>query len=279
MRHWKLFGLAAVVWVLATWHAAALLSGGPAVTGPTAVHDLAHFRDCTDCPEMVVLPAGSFVMGSAHGPAAERPTRRVSFMRRFAIGVGEVTVGEWRACVADGGCDAGVLKLCSAAMPTLDDPVCGPSWGDARDFVAWLKRKTGQAYRLPSEAEWEYAARGGSRTRYWWGNEFIAGLANCAACNGRSDWPTVAGRFPANAFGLLDVAGNLEEWTADCWHPNYRGAPSDGRAWHDDGCREHVVRGGSRSDGAAEIGSAHRRPVSVFARRTTTRGFRVARDM
>lgn len=279
MRRWMLVAVTAVLCVLATWHAMAMLTRGLAVTDTAPVKDFAHFRDCAHCPEMVVLPRGSFEMGATHGRSDERPAHRVTFTRRFAIGVKEVTVGEWRACVAGGGCDAAVLRLCSAAHPTPDDPVCGVGWRDAEAFIAWLRWKTGQPYRLPSEAEWEYAARGGSRTRYWWGELFVAGLANCAACDGRSDWPTVAGRFPANAFGLLDVAGNLDEWTRDCWHRNYRGAPANGRAWLTGNCRRRVVRGGSRASDADELGSAYRQAVPVSSRRTTVRGFRVARDM
>lgn len=249
--------------------------------GPTTppVMDLEQFRDCADCPEMVVLPAGSFVMGRADGYRNERPAHRVTIARSFAIAVREATVAEWEACVDAGVCDPSFLRVSAGGSSTPAYPICGPSWEDARQYSAWLSAKTGQSYRLPSEAEWEYAARGGTQTRYWWGDKFVRGLANCWHCDGKVGQETVAGTFPPNAYGLFDVAGNLMEWTDDCWNPSYDGAPTDGSAWLEGDCSLRLLRGGSRSMGASQVTVTFRRPFPADAAACLDWGFRVVRDM
>ena len=208
------------------------------------------FRDCPECPEMVVVPAGSFTMGS---PSSEKgrydgegPQHRVTIPEPFAVGKYEVTFAEWDACVAAGGCYG--HRLYDPGWGRGQRPVIVVSWEDAKAYVGWLSRKTGERYRLLSEAEWEYAARAGTRTRYHWGHSIGRNQANCDGCGSRWDDEKTApvGSFPANGFGLHDVHGNVWEWVEDCWHGSYAGAPTDGRAWATGGdCERRVLRGGS----------------------------------
>lgn len=202
------------------------------------------FRDCPQCPELVVLPAGSFVMG-ANGPhKAERPAHPVVFARPFAIGKYEVTFDEWQACRDDGGC---------ATDP--DDhgwgrgrrPVINVTHEEARLFAKWLSGKSGRVYRLPTEAEWEYAARAGTTTEFFWGDAVGQNRANCRDCE--SEWSKKGsgpvGSFPANPWGLHDLHGNVWEWIEDCWNPDHLGAPADGAARLTGDCQRRGIRGGS----------------------------------
>ena len=189
------------------------------------------FRDCdgTWCPEMVVVPAGSFMMGSPSGEkgrdADEGPVHRVRISEPFAVGVYEVTFEEWEACRRGGGCSH-----------NPDDkgwgwgrrPVIHVSWQDAQAYVRWLSRVTGKAYRLLSESEWEYVARAGTTGPFHFGSTITTEQANYGSRGGRT---APVGSFPANAFGLHDVHGNVMERVEDCWHASYRGAPGDGSAW------------------------------------------------
>lgn len=206
------------------------------------------FRDCKDgCPEMVVVPAGRFKMGV--GSAA----RDVTIQRAFAVGKLEITFDEWAACVAGGGCS-------SNRSPSDQDwgkgrrPVINVSWNDAKEYVAWLSRKTGQTYRLLTEDEWEYAARAGTTTQYWWGDKFDGSKAN----NNASQTVPV-GQYPANAFGLHDMHGNVREWCEEAFDPSSR-----------------VVRGGSWANSILDLRSAYREGGEPDNRDTET-GFRVAR--
>jgi formylglycine-generating enzyme required for sulfatase activity len=245
----------------------------PAPTGENA--DAKAIQDCPNCPRLAVLPDGSFMMGQgAHDPAAA-PPHRVT-IHPFAIGLYPVTVGEWKACLAEGGC--GFMPR----MAAVDDraPVHNVSWDDAQQFVAWLSRKTGKNYRLPSEAEWEYAARGGTATRYWWGNEVGIARANCIDCGGPQDArrPLPVDALRANPFGLYDMLGGVAQWTEDCWFPDYRGAPSDGTAREARTCMERVLRGGSFRAGHDDITAASRGRYDASVRYVAN-GFRVARSM
>ena len=210
----------------------------------------------------------------SHEPDAA-PPHRVS-LRPFAIGLYPVTVGDWKACLAENGC---------AFMPRMaeaDDrtPVHNVSWDDAQQFLAWLSRKSGKKYRLPSEAEWEYAARGGTTTRYWWGDEVGVGKANCLDCGGPQDAhrPLPVDGLRANPFGLYDMLGGVAQWTEDCWFPDYRGAPSDGAAREVRTCMKRVLRGGSFRAGHDDIATASRSGYDASVRYVAN-GFRVARDM
>jgi formylglycine-generating enzyme required for sulfatase activity len=232
------------------------------------------FRDCANCPDLVIAPAGQFEMGSDDFDT-ERPAHSVVIAKPFAIGRSEVTFAQWDACVADGGC-AG-WRPDDRSERRNDAPVSEVSWSDAHRFIGWLSRKSGRAYRLPSEAEWEYAARGGATTRFWWGDEVGAGHANCRGCGGPGQ-PTPVGSYPANGFGLVDTAGNVAEWVEDCWTDSYIGAPRDGAVAQNGPCKQRVVRGGSFDAGPRYVRSASRFLYDAELRYYTN-GFRVARDL
>ena len=237
--------------------------------------ELRTFRDCQECPEMVLLPAGRFVMGDTQGDATEKPARTVTIRQPFAIGKHEVTIREWKACVLDGGCSYSP----EIAGNDPNSPVRDISWTDAVQYTRWLSAKTGKYYRMPSEAEWEYAARGGTKSRYWWGNQLVKGLANCVNCGGNYDRksPASTGSFDPNPFGLHDMNGGVWEWVHDCWHKNYKGAPKDGSAWDKDACRVRVLRGGSWRNDSSYVHSASRFKYDADVRYLTN-GLRVARS-
>jgi formylglycine-generating enzyme required for sulfatase activity len=205
-----------------------------------------ELRDCANCPVMVRVPGGAFTMGVAKGDQTAEPAHRVT-VRAFAMSRYPVTVAEWRGCMAENGC-SGMPRMIRAEDAT---PVHNISWDDAQQYVTWLARKTGKKYRLPSEAEWEYAARANTETRYWWGNEPGVALANCADCGGEQNHqtPLPVDAFKPNPFGFYDMLGGVSQWVADCWRPNYQGAPQDGSPHDSKGCQSRVLRGGSfRSD-------------------------------
>jgi formylglycine-generating enzyme required for sulfatase activity len=221
------------------------------------------FKECTDCPDMIVVPAGSFMMGS---PTTEKgrsndegPLHNVTIAKPFAVAKYEVTFAEWDACVAHGDCDS---HIGDRGWGRGRQPAINVSRDDARSYVAWLSRITGKEYRLLSEAEYEYAARAGTQTVYPWGDDIGKNNANCTGCGSQWDRKQTApvGSFAANAFGLYDMVGNVEEWTEDCFYVSYNGAPADGAAWTSSGCvpLSGVIRGGSWVDDPAGPRSAHR---------------------
>jgi formylglycine-generating enzyme required for sulfatase activity len=199
------------------------------------------FRECAkDCPLMVVIPAGSFTMGSLRYQN-EIPPHEVTIVK-LAVSKFEVTFDEWNACVAFGDCP----KVNDNGWGERQQPVINVTWYDAQRYAKWLSTMTGKSYRLLSEAEWEYAARAGTSTEYFWGQEIGTGNANCLDCG--STWkgrPAPINSFAANAFGLHDMHGNLWEWVQDCYHPNYDGAPADGKPWDSGDCGRRMARGGS----------------------------------
>ena len=232
------------------------------------------FRDCQGCVEMLVVPAGSFDMGSA--TEYENPVHRVTIAKPFAIGRHEVTFDQWDMCVDDGGCKH---RPEDREWGRGDRPVINVSWLDAKAFVTWLSQKTGQTYRLPSEAEWEYAARGGTNTPYWWGRDVGSRQANCRECNtGTSQQTSAVGSYKANPYGLHDTAGNVAEWVEDCWNDNYRGAPQNGSPWLTGQCRLRVLRGGAFDSAAKYLRSTARFRYDSDVRYSAN-GFRVARDL
>ena len=235
------------------------------------------FRDCEGCPEMVAVPAGSFMMGSPEA-AAEMPIHRVTIAEPFAVGKYEVTFAEWDACVADGGCYG--YRPNDMKWGRRNRPVVNVDWNAAQMYATWLNEKTRKAYRLLSEAEWEYVARAGSETAYSWGNEIGRNRANCDGCGSRWDGKQTApvGMFAGNAFGLHDVHGNVWEWVQDCWNKTYAGAPADGSAWEQGDCNARVVRGGSRVNNPRVLRSALRNWVTTGGRVNDV-GFRVARSL
>ena len=233
-------------------------------------------------PEMVVIPAGQFRMGCVSGLQCgddEFPVHDVTIPAAFAVGAYEVTFEEWDACVAAGGC--GGYRPHDGGWGRGRRPVIYVSWDDAQAYVAWLSRQTGAEYRLLSEAEWEYAARAGTETVYSWGNELGTNRANCEGCGSQWDDRQTApvGSFPANAFGLHDMHGNVSEWVEDFYNRSYQGAPSDGSAWLKVGYGERVFRGGSSGSDPKFLRSAHRDRFSPGLRATYRFGFRVARTL
>ena len=282
------------------------------------------FRDCGGCPEMVVLPVGEFMMGSPEDEEGryddEGPRHRVVIGKRFALGRYEVTVGEFRRFVEATGYETLAERDGAVGCRTLepetrndwgwtagrswrslewevgeDQPVVCVSLGDAKSYVAWLSRRAGAAYRLPSEAEWEYAARAGSGTRYHFGDdeadlclygnvadetEFPNGdvWTNPAACSDGAVYPADVGGYRPNGFGLHDMHGNAREWVDDCLNDGYAGAPSDGGAWLSGNCFSRVVRGGSWDYIPRGLRSA-KRNWNAAGNRYNNLGFRVARTL
>jgi formylglycine-generating enzyme required for sulfatase activity len=217
-------------------------------------------------PRMVAIPAGSFTMGSPSSEPErggdEGPQHTVS-LAAFDMAKHELTFDEWDACVADGGCDHWPEDK---GWGRGNRPVIDVSWDDAQQYIAWLNKKTGKRYRLPSEAEWEYAARAGSTTRFSSGDCITTAQANFDGNNPAQGCPKgeyrrqtlPVGSFTANAWGLFDMHGNVWEWTQDCWKDSYYGAPEDGLARTDSDCSRRVDRGGSWSYSGNWMRSAFR---------------------
>lgn len=240
--------------------------------------DLADGQPCQQCPLMVMIPAGTFMMGSPadesgrHGN--EGPQHSVTIGRPFALGVYEVTFEQWDACVAAGACrDTGADEGWGRGTR----PAINLAWSDAVEYVAYLSAITRRQYRLPSEAEWEYAARAGTLSPYFWGDAKGSGHAVCESCGSEWDNRSTApvGSFPPNALGLHDMLGNAWEWTADCWNLDYSGAPADGSAWHGGDCAARVLRGGAWFSFPYNIRSATRMR-GVIDNRYLSKGLRVA---
>jgi formylglycine-generating enzyme required for sulfatase activity len=272
-----------------------------------------EFQECPECPVMVGIPAGSFLMGSpADEPGRfdnEGPQHVVS-VRAFALGKYDVTSEQFLIFLRETGYRAapcntilnmgwrspggGLAYPPYGVEPRLWPAVC-LDWKDAQAYVAWLNAKVRSLrpastsgagpYRLPSEAEWEYAARAGAGAARWWGETIGAGNANCNGCGSKWDNKELADvdSFAPNAFGLYGVLGNAWQWTADCWHQSYVGAPGDGSAWADGGdCSRHVIRGGSWGNVPVFVRSAARAasgPDGGEVDYSALAGFRVARTL
>jgi formylglycine-generating enzyme required for sulfatase activity len=243
------------------------------------------FRECAkDCPEMVVVPAGEFMMGSRptdnNAYKSEFPQHQVVIAAPFAISKYELTFAEWDICVRYGDCAS------QAAGAGLDggwgrggQPVINVNWHDAQAYTAWLSRMTGKSYRLLSEAEYEYATRAGTTTEFPWGDAIGRNNANCNGCGSQWSYRQTApvGSFVPNAFGLYDMVGNVFEWSEDCYHPNYQGAPVEGLA-RGGTCNKRVTRGGSWDFPPHTLRSAARFSAPSDTR-SNTLGFRVARTL
>jgi len=231
-------------------------------------------------PLMVILPAGEFRMGApgSAGVVAEFPIRKVTLRYQFAVSKYEITNAEYRRFAQDTG---RALPQGSQAGSYDDFPVVNVTWEDAFFYTRWLTERTGRRYRLPSEAEWEYAAAAGSSKHFWWGSEMEEGRAHCRlGCGSPLDINSTAkvGSFPANAFGLHDTAGNVSEWVEDCWHANYSGAPTDGGVWLGGDCARRVIRGGAYDSPELSMRTAFRSNNPVGRKRASL-GFRVARAL
>jgi formylglycine-generating enzyme required for sulfatase activity len=276
-------------------------------------------------PALVVVPTGSFLMGSPVNEEGHRsneePQREVKISSGFALGRDDVSVAQFRAFVSDADYQTDAEKLGSSSVydeesgrmidrhgaSWKDDflgdhaadnlPVVHVSWNDAQAYVHWLSARTGKKYRLPSEAEFEYALRAGTTTRYEWGDKNPTRVyANLTGDGDRSprlrrSWakafpkyndgywgPSPIGSFAPNKFGLRDIDGNVSDWIEDCWHENYMRAAADSRAWVNPGCAEHVVRGGSWGSSPDQARSAYRLAAPADTRSARV-GIRVARDL
>ena len=245
------------------------VASAPPASAPVAARNAdTVLKDCPACPTIIKVPAGEFMMGSSPSEAGrysdEGPQHRVA-VRSFSMGRTEVTQAQWRAVM---GSNPSHFTSCGD-----DCPVEVVSWDDAQKFVARLSSQTGHAYRLPSEAEWEYACRAGSQQRYC-GSDNVEDVAWFDS-NSRATTHAAALKRP-NGWGLYDMSGNVFEWTQDCWNANYNGAPTDGSAWTQGDCSQRVVRGGSW-DNYPQFLRAANRSRSTTASRYNYGGFRVAR--
>ena len=268
------------------------------------------FRDCPTCPELVVVPAGTFLMGSpSYEPGRdedEGPVHQVTIGQAFAVGKYEVTVGEYGSFVETTGYEGesecyvrtgeqwkeekGRSWQNPGYRQTERDPVVCVSWQDARAYAEWLSRQTDKTYRLLSEAEWEYVARAGTTTARYWGEREgeQCRYANGADSRTNFKWglscddgyarTALVGRYQANEFGLYDLLGNAWEWVQDCWNERYVGAPSDGRAWESGDCSHKILRGGSWYNNPMILRSANRYRYTLNFRNYSS-GFRIARSV
>ena len=239
------------------------------------------FRECSaNCPQMIVLPPGKFTMGSPAGEAGraanEGPQHPITIARQFAVSIYDVTFDEWNACVKVGGCP----KVADSGYAGGNMPITNVTWNDAETYVEWLAKMTGQSYRLPTEAEWEYLARAGTTTTYYWGNDIGTGNANCMICGTQWDDKGLSpvGSFKPNPFGLFDVTGDVWQWLQDCFHKSYEGAPADGSAWTSGDCSLRVDRGGSWISAASNLRIAFRGSYAAGSRNYSL-GLRVARTL
>jgi formylglycine-generating enzyme required for sulfatase activity/serine/threonine protein kinase len=250
------------------------------------------FRDCSDCPTMVVVPAGSFWQGSDETDSdalkMETPRRMVTFAEPFAVSVFEITLEQWDRCVADGGCST---RPRDNGWGRGSRPVIMVSWNDAQEFTSWLSQKTGQSYSLPSESQWEYAARAGEESDWLSGDAArVCEYGNIAGqesgfrwqhedCGDQAAMETLpVGSFRPNAFGVYDVIGNVAEWTLDCMNLSYLDAPADGSAWGRGICSSRMTRGGSWFTGTREVRLPARFNLKNGDRNDFT-GFRVVRTV
>jgi formylglycine-generating enzyme required for sulfatase activity len=289
-----------------------LLAGCASMSGGST-HDGARsagrIKECRNCPELVVIPAGSYLMGSPENEPERRENerqRRITFARPFAMATTPITWDQWEACVRDRWCDGAAidaaLRLAPDGSPNPNyrdygrgtRPAVGMSWYDAQNYVGWLNWKTGNddAYHMPSEAEWEYAARAGTTTAFPWGNTLDFNYGNFGLrgreirggfAEGRDVWvneTSPVGSFPPNAWGLYDMHGNVFEWTQDCYQADLARAPTDGRANTEGDCAVRVFRKGTfASNPYMQRSSRRGAPYPATTRGRDYLGFRVAKTL
>lgn len=279
----------------ADWRAhAARWKKAPSSTGDGHLRIGSIFQDAPFAPEMVVVPVGRFLMGSPEDEEGrqdnEGPRRNVAMPQPFAVGRYAVTFEEWDAAAADGAC--GGYRPDDQKWGRGRRPVINVNWRDAQAYVKWLRKKTGKGYRLLSEAEWEYAARAGTTTPFWWGCSISPRQANYNTLSafdgdlgggGHRHRTAPVNEFEPNPWGLYQVHGNVREWVEDCWHENYAGAPDDGSPWMTGDwttgdCARHVVRGGAWVVPSSSLRAAYRGKVGSDIRFSNV-GFRVARTL
>jgi len=238
-----------------------------------------EFRDAlqsgSEGPELVTLPGGSYQRGDAAGDDDERPPKTLT-IKPFAMGLFEVTFDQYDEFCRRTGCESPDDQGWGRGAR----PVVNVSWEEAKAYTQWLSEQTGRHYRLPTDGEWEYAARAGNTTRFWWGESEQVARANCEGCGALWDGEKSAevGRFPPNRFGLHDIAGNVWEWVEDCWSDSYSEAPTDGVALESSGCGKRVIRGGAWSFPPKEMRSSNRWR-DFPSRRSDDTGFRVVREV
>lgn len=246
-------------------------------------------------PEMVIVPSGSFTMGSPTNEEGhsddEGPQRTVTISKPFAVGKFEVMWTEWETCVSQGGCDGTGPETEGGDQGWGKDtrPVISVNWNDANAYVNWLSGETGESYRLLSEAEWEFVARAGTSTAFSFGDTISPAQANYDGRYAYNDGPigeyleksAPVGSYPENQFGLFDLHGNVWEWTEDCYNGSHSGAPADGSARTDGDCSRRILRGGSWYVSPLLVRSAFRGAKSPTYRQYNNGhvGFRVARDL
>ena len=230
-------------------------------------------------PDMVEIPAGTFMMGSDNGASHEQPVHQVA-VPAFEIARNELTWAEWKLCEDAGGCNKMQELQTSMNREELLRPVENVEFTSIMEYVNWISGRTGHSYRLPSEAEWEYATRAGTTTKYYWGDDIGENRTNCRGCGRPSYRPVPVGSFGANPFGLKDVHGNVWEWVADCWHENYQGAPVDGTAWFENcaSAEKRVLRGGSFRDEPDNLRAA-KRTWNFVGNADYDVGFRLAKTL
>jgi formylglycine-generating enzyme required for sulfatase activity len=307
---WRRLQFSSIGLLLAATLAVVLFASDTACAGDQSDRE---FRECTDCPEMIGIPAGRFVMGSSRREAGrfdnEGPQHEVS-IAAFALGKYDVTSQQFLTFLKEttyqpAPCDPvlglgwhssreGIVAAPGRGQEPPKWPAVCLDWRDAEAYIAWLNARVHRLrpslqnqsgpYRLPSEAEWEYAARGRTQTARWWGDAIGHNMANCNGCGSPWDDRLLAevNSFRPNPFGLYGILGNAWQWTADCWHPNYAGAPRDGHAWTEPNCVRHVIRGGSWNNLPAFVRSASRTSSIKNAGQydySSLTGFRVARDL
>lgn len=240
------------------------------------------FKDCPDCPQLVVIPAGLYIMGLNATSKRSKPAHRVNIKKPFALGRYELKFSEWQSCVDAGGCKR---EPDDHNWGREGRPVINVTYFDAKRYLEWISKKTGKKYRLPSEAEWEYAHRAGATTQWWWGNKVGNNNANCKDC--KSKWSdggelphgsAPVGSFKPNPFGLHDTAGNVFEWVEDCWNTSHKNAPNDGSARTEGNCNYRVLRGGSFYY-YSKVAKSSYRAKNPPAVKSYWLGFRVLREL
>jgi len=231
------------------------------------------FRDCPECPEMMVIPAGSFMMGKSHSQ------HQVIISSNFAVGKYLVTRDEFGRFVAESAYSAGNGWRNPGFSQSGNHPVVNVNWNDADAYVRWLSQKTGKRYRLLSEAEYEYAERAKTTTDYYWGSDRNDGCTHANSSECHHNGTDAVGGYPANAFGLYDMAGNVWEWVEDCYHSSYQGAPRDGSAWTSGDCGYRVMRGCSWHNCFSSLLRSDFRNYWNPSDRNNFSGFRVARTL
>ena len=240
------------------------------------------FKDCSNCPELVIIPQGSFIMGLNSISKRSKPEHKVQITKPFALGRFEVKFIEWQACIDGGGCPK---SPDDHHWGKKDRPVINITYFEAKQYLSWISKKTGFRYRLPSESEWAYANRAGTTTIWWWGNNVGENHANCKDC--KSPWSdggnkvhgtAPVGMFPPNPFGLHDTTANVFEWVEDCWNDSFNDKLKNSINWIQENCHYRVIRGGAFYY-YSKVGRSDYRSKNSPSVKSYLLGFRVLREL